>query len=372
MDAPSGDGFECAWHYDNTDLILETSQFNNLYKSYNEGQSWVYVPLPESEGPFLTRLASSQLNPDLVFMVSDSGLLRSPDFAETWEVIEMPTNWNFNSSYGAPTAISLADPNIVWSGSRMSSDSRICYSTDAGLTFQPARHLTGTDLGTVTGVTTHPSDPNVAYALFSQRGSPKVVMTDDLGQSWNDLSGYYPGRTSSNNGFPDVAVYCLLVMPWDEQRIWVGTEIGIFESIDGGENWAYADYGLPAVAIWQMKIVNDEIVIATHGRGIWSLNNAELLETSVDELDLELNAQLTVFPNPLDNEGQIEFQMEQDEYVQVKLLSLDGKQVRSLYSGQSGTGKNVVDFQKENLIPGVYFIQLSTRSSSKTERLVIL
>ncbi|NNE26677.1 MAG: hypothetical protein HKN09_07520, partial [Saprospiraceae bacterium] len=358
VDAPSGDGFECAWHYDNTNLILETSQFNNLYKSYNEGQSWVYVPLPDSEGPFLTRLASSQLNPDLVFMVSDSGLLRSPDFAESWEVIEMPSNWDFNSSYGAPTAISLADPGVVWSGSRMSSDSRICVSTDAGLTFQPARHLTGTNLGLVTGITTHPSDPNTAYALFSQRGSPKVVMTDDLGNSWTDLSGYYPGGTESNNGFPDVAVYCLLVMPWDEQRIWVGTEIGIFESIDGGANWAYVDYGLPAVAIWQMKIVNDEIVLATHGRGIWTLNNSELLQTSVDNIKASLNASLNVFPNPMDNAAQIEFQLEEDTFVQLSLLSIDGRKIRDIYQGQSGTGKMRLDMDRGTLDAGMYLIQL--------------
>jgi photosystem II stability/assembly factor-like uncharacterized protein len=372
VDAPSGDGFECAWHYENPSLILETSQRNNLFKSYDEGESWVNIDLPESGGPFLTRLASSQLNPDLVFMVSDSGLLRSPDFAETWEVIDMPESWDFNSSYGAPTAISLADPTIVWSGSQLSEDSRICYSTDAGLSFEPASNLSGSNLGLVTGITTHPSDPNTAYALFSQKNSPKVLVTHDLGSSWEDLSGYYPADIESNNGFPDVAVYSLLVMPWDEDRIWVGTEIGIFESLDGGVSWAYAQNGLPSVAIWQMKIVNDEIVFATHGRGIFTLNNAELLEVSVNDFKGDLNGNLKVFPNPLNNEGRIEFSLNQDQFVEVSLLSLEGKKLRTLYSDKSGTDTVSLDIHKENLTPGIYFIQVQTENGRMTERLVVL
>ena len=305
-------------------------------------------------------------------MVSDSGLLRSPDFAETWEIITMPSSWTFNSSYGAPTAISLADPNVVWSGSQLSGTSRICVSTDAGLSFEPARNLTGTNLGTLTGLTTHPSDPNTAYALFSQRGSAKVLVTNDLGDSWNDLSGYYPGRLESNNGFPDVACYSLLVMPWDEERIWVGTEIGIFESTDGGLNWAYADNGLPAVAIWQMKLVNDEIVLATHGRGIWSLNIDELLLVSVDDIDIEVAGELRVYPNPMDNSGQIEFSLDQDQNVELSIYTLSGQKMRNLFNGRSGTDKVFLDFQKENLAPGLYFLRLQTENGQLTKRLVVL
>ncbi len=65
-------------------------------------------------------------------------------------------------------------------------------------------------------------------------------------------------------------------MPYNTDIIWAGTEIGIFETTDGGATWAYADNGFPAVAVWQMKIVNDQVVVATHGRGIWSVTLPEL------------------------------------------------------------------------------------------------
>ncbi|MBT8229739.1 MAG: T9SS type A sorting domain-containing protein, partial [Bacteroidia bacterium] len=372
QEAPSGDGFECAWHYENPNLILETSQFNNLFKSYDEGITWRNIELPDSGGPFLTRLASSQLNPDLIFMVSDSGLLRSPDFAETWEVIKMPTNWDFHPSYGAPTAISLADPNIVWSGSQLSGNSRISYSTDAGLSFQPARHLAGTNLGNLSGLTTHPSDPNTAYALFSQKSSPKVLVTHDLGTSWDDLSGYYPLGTESNNGFPDVAVYCLLVMPWDEERIWVGTEIGIFESLDGGDNWSYADNGLSSVAVWQMKIVNDEIVLATHGRGIFTVNIQELQLVSVDDIESSLKGKLSVSPNPLQDISRITFQLNEERDVKLSLISMDGKHIKTLFSGKSGTESKTFEIRKGVLKSGMYLLQLQTREGRIVEKMIVI
>ncbi len=114
--------------------------------------------------------------------------------------------------------------------------------------------------------------------LFSAYGQPKILRTTDLGQTWQDLSGFAdsPGGESTN-GFPDVAVYDLLVMPHDPDVLWAGTEIGLFESTDGGENWEYADNGLPAVSVWQMKLVDDQVILATHGRGIWTLDLPRLL-----------------------------------------------------------------------------------------------
>jgi len=130
-------------------------------------------------------------------------------------------------------------------------------------------------LGRITNIETHPTDENTAYDLFSFANTPKVLRTTDLGQTWEDLSGFGT-NTTSTNGFPDVSVRCFLVMPYNPNTIWAGTEIGIFESTDGGQSWAFADNGLPAVAIWEMLIVNEQVVVATHGRGIWTVDLPEL------------------------------------------------------------------------------------------------
>jgi len=65
-------------------------------------------------------------------------------------------------------------------------------------------------------------------------------------------------------------------MPYDTTIIWAGTEIGIFESTDAGLTWHILDGNIPATAIWDMKIVDDQVIIGTHGRGIWSVTISEL------------------------------------------------------------------------------------------------
>jgi len=90
-----------------------------------------------------------------------------------------------------------------------------------------------------------------------------------------DISGYGTGSVSTN-GFPDVAVYDLVVWPNDPNHIWVGSEIGLIESVDGGATWALADNGFPSVGVWFLNAIEDEIVVGTHGRGIWSTTIPEL------------------------------------------------------------------------------------------------
>ena len=270
--APSGDGFEAAWHYENPDLLLESSQFNNIFKSTDGGESWEFLTLP-GFGPFLTRIANSKQDPDLVFAVSSAGILRSVDFGDSWEVMPTPSEWVFNNN---PIEVSVASPQVVWSAGSLTEEERIVVSNDGGSSFVPTAGYPEAKLGAVTGIATHPTNPNEAFALFSMADGPKILKTTNLGKSWEDISGFETNRAESSNGFPDVAVYSLVVMPYDTSQIWVGTEIGLFESLDGGESWQYADNGLPPLAIFEMKIVNDEVVVASHGRGIWSVGLPEL------------------------------------------------------------------------------------------------
>lgn len=274
IDAPSGDGFEAAWNYADPNKILESSQFNNIYRSLDGGETWEGLDLPGS-GPFITRIASSKQDPDLVFAISDLGVLRSDDFGGSWTVIEMPNEWTFRSS-GNPIEISLAAPNVIWTANEVSADQRMMVSVDGGFSFSPTSGFDQAKVGAVSGIATHPQDEQTAFALFSMADGPKILKTNDLGQTWKDISGFNENRDESTNGFPDVATYSFLVMPFDTNHLWAGTEIGLFESLDGGASWAYADNGLPPVAIWEMLIVNDEVVLATHGRGVWSVSLPEL------------------------------------------------------------------------------------------------
>ncbi len=274
IQAPGGDGFETVWHYNDLNKIIETAQFNTMFRSDDGGVTWRQLQTP-GLGPFLTRLAGSKQEPNLIFAVTTQGLIKSIDFGESWKVIEMPEQWQ-SGGLPTPTRISLATPNVVWSGASLSAESSMTVSQDGGNSFSPISPYLTAELGIMTNVATHPLDDSTAYFLFSQANGPKIIRTEDLGQTLEDISGFGGNQNDSDNGYPDVATYCLLVMPYDDQILWAGTEIGLFESTDRGLSWQYSDNGLPPASIWEMKIVNDQVIVATHGRGIWSVSLPEL------------------------------------------------------------------------------------------------
>ena len=278
----AGDGFDTVWHSKDERLVLATSQFNGIARSTDGGRYFYRVQTPDDSGPFLSVLANSRDVPDRVFAVGNQGVWRSDDFGTTWEVIPIPREqWGWGY---AKVRVSLANAAIVWAGRRMIDDfysSTVVVSVDRGQTFVPTTVPGIAPRTNISGIATHPDQDSTAYILFSAFNQAKILRTTDLGQTWQDLSGF-PSSSggSSTNGFPDVAVYDLLVMPHDPNILWAGTEIGLFESTDAGQTWEYADNGLPAVSIWQMKFVDNQIILATHGRGIWTLDLPRLVDNS--------------------------------------------------------------------------------------------
>jgi len=271
-----GDGYETSWHFNDPLMIIGGYQYNGLQRSLDGGVSFQNATngLGDTGGgsaPFITKIGKSNDAPDLLFAVGAQGVWRSADFGGSWSLIPLSSpDWTLTTFLDVK--ISRANPDVVWAGGHMDdTNGRIHVSTDGGLTFSPTSSYGPVTMGQISGLSTHPTDDQTAYALFSFAERPKILRTTDQGASWTDISGFGTGSVSTN-GFPDVAVYDLLVRPDDPNILWAGTEIGLVESTNDGATWALADNGLPSACIWAMTHVEDEVVVATHGRGIWSVS----------------------------------------------------------------------------------------------------
>ncbi len=262
---PSGDGFEVVWHPDGQQFLY-TGQFNFIVKSSDPaGNNLAFSAnrLDPNGDPFVTRLAESDADPELIFAIGGSGVWRSLDFGSSWKLTPI-AGGNFTSG---DVAISDANPQIVWAGRAMGGDNAPFLSEDGGLTFRKVSKFG--DIGNISGIYTHPFDEGTAYMLFSANNQPKILRTQNKGQSWQNLTG-------PTSGFPNVATYALLVMPHAPETLWAGTEIGIFVSTNNGQSWSIIEE-FPKVSVWDFKIQDDQVVIATHGRGIWTATIPELL-----------------------------------------------------------------------------------------------
>ncbi|NBP68436.1 MAG: T9SS C-terminal target domain-containing protein [Cytophagia bacterium] len=262
-----GDGFEVLWNNRDDNLIIGGSQFNGFRRSSNGGTTWTNATTGLSgDAPFISKLANSRALPDRIFAVGSSGVFVSNDFGLNWSLTPITQKWVEDSFMDIE--VSRANANIVWAGTGMTSDLNLHVSTNGGASFTVTNNFADVSMGGITKLASHPSEENTAYALFSFSGKPKILKTTDLGVTWSDISGFGTNNTS-NRGFPDVAVYCLYVRPDNNNIIWAGTEIGIVESLDGGNSWNIIE-DFPNVSVWDMKGVDDQVVIATHGRGIWT------------------------------------------------------------------------------------------------------
>lgn len=267
-----GDGFEALWHSSDPDRIIGGSQFNGFARTLDGGETWIGATEGfDDDGPFITRLAHHKSLPDRLFTVGATGVWVSNDFGGNWSAATMNNlaSWSFTNS--ADVEVSYANTDVIWAGGVLSEGSRLHVSTDGGSTFNESANYDEFNMGSVAGIGTHPSEENTAYALFSFAGFPKVIKTTDLGQNWEDISGFDGTGAASSRGFPDVAVNCLFVFPSDNNRIWVGSEIGIIESLDGGTSWNLMQNNMPPVNVYDFKLTEDQLVVATYGRGIWSV-----------------------------------------------------------------------------------------------------
>lgn len=275
-----GDGFEVVWHKLDDKKLIGGSQGNSFRRSTNGGSSFTAATNGLSgDHPFVSKLANSQDNPDVLFTLSSAGVFRSGNFGASWILTPITEKWGGSTSL-MDVDVSRANANIVWAGSGMANSGtlrNLQVSTNGGATFTPTNNYTDRILGGITKLATHPTEANTAYALFSFSGRPKILRTTNLGETWTDISGFGMGTTSTS-GFPNVAVYCLYVRPDNTNIIWVGTEIGIVESTDNGLSWTLLD-DFPNVSVWDLKGVDNQIVIATHGRGIWTATLEEVQST---------------------------------------------------------------------------------------------
>ncbi len=347
-----GDGFEVLWNALNSKQLIGGSQGNNFSRSLDGGQSFVSaISGLSGDMPFISKLANSKNYPNKIYTVGAKGVFVSPNFGQSWNLTPITANWGLSTFMDIE--VSRANANVIWAGSGMANGLRIHYSNDGGKTFQQTNNFTGTTLGSITKLASHPTEQNTAYALFSFAKAPKIVRTTNAGQSWEDISGFGTGSISAN-GFPDVAVYCLYVRPDNTNIIWAGTEIGIVESLDNGTSWSLIE-DFPNVAVWDMKGQDDQVVIATHGRGVWTatLDQPQFFDSSPLLIDYGTSPQknLVLRINALEEYDSIEIFIGTSKIGAVKNISVGHSDIT--ISGVSAGSKNIyfVSYRVGNSAP---------------------
>lgn len=114
-------------------------------------------------------------------------------------------------------------------------------------------------------------DSNTAYAAIDRHRlddqQPYIFRTHDGGHSWQPITNGLPSAGGPNS------VNVVREDPVRRGLLFAGTERGMFVSFDDGDNWQPLDRGLPATSVRDITVHGDDLVIATHGRGFYVLDD---------------------------------------------------------------------------------------------------
>jgi photosystem II stability/assembly factor-like uncharacterized protein len=218
---------------------------NFLFRSTDRGQTWAIIspdlsretPGPKANrGHTITTLAESPLKAGLLYAGTDDGRVHRTDNAGT-------------------TWLDLSDK---------------VSQTPA------ARHISRVECSRF--------DEGTAYLAIDRHRNddraPYLFRTTDYGASWTSISTTLPA------GGP---VYVVREDPRNKDLLYVGTEFGLFVSLDGGASWLRHP-GLPTVPVHDLVVHprDRELVIGTHGRGIWIMDVRPLQDLTRDVLQREV------------------------------------------------------------------------------------
>lgn len=229
---------------------------NYLFKTNNDGKSWRII------SPDLSSNA-----PEKTLKGKSGGITLDNTGAETHCAV-----YTFSES--------PMNPSVLWVG------------TDDGLV-----QLTKNDGQSWTNV--RPNIPEVpegiwvsrveashfvegrAYVTFdghrSDQFAPWIFRTDDFGQSWTSLSSNLPGTEVIRVVREDLH---------NPKLLFIGTETGIWASVDGGKKWVRFMNNLPTVSVLDLLIHprDNDLIAGTHGRSLWVVDNISGLQQLNDDV----------------------------------------------------------------------------------------
>ena len=154
-------------------------------------------------------------------------------------------------------------------------------------------------------------EESTVYACFDGRKNssdfkPYLIKSTDKGKTWTSIASNLPSGT----------VYCIQEDHIDPNLLFIGTEWGVWTSIDGGKKWVQIKKGIPTIQVKELTIQKREndLVVATFGRGFYVLDNYASLRKLSDKINkkeahlFDIKGALLYFPsNNLNYQGDVHF-----------------------------------------------------------------
>jgi photosystem II stability/assembly factor-like uncharacterized protein len=255
-----GDGFYTLVDFTSPNIVYAEYQYGMLFKSTNTGSDMygIYGDFEDDRKNWSSPLVMDPITPETLYF-GTYRVWKSTNAGENWNpVSDDLTDGDDGSSYHTITtlAVSPVSTDIVVAGT---DDGNVHLTLDGGGMWNDV--TAGLPDRWITRVAADPFDIGTIYVTVSgfrwDEEVAHVYKSIDFGMSWESIS----------SNLPDIPVNCIALDPNIPNRIFVGTDSGIFFTETGGEYWESISSGMPNVPITDIKIHNDTrfLYVGTYG-----------------------------------------------------------------------------------------------------------
>ena len=247
------DKYRFAWTYP---IVFSPHDSNTIYiggnqmlKTTDEGQSWQEI------SPDLTKTDPETLKPSGGPINRDA--VGAEHYATVYTLAESPH-----------------EPGVIWAGS---DDGLLHITRDGGESWSDITPPDMGDWSMFTMIEPSPHDKATAFVSATRYKNddyaPYVFKTSDYGASWTTI---VDGIAEDH--------FCRVVRedPLREGLLYLGTEFGLYISFDAGESWGRFQLNLPISPIYDLKLKGANLVVATHGRSFWILDDVTAIHQIAD------------------------------------------------------------------------------------------
>ncbi|HEX8264950.1 MAG TPA: FG-GAP-like repeat-containing protein [Pyrinomonadaceae bacterium] len=268
---PYGDGGFAAVDPTNDNYCYGESQWLAIHRSTNRGSTALFIADGITDATigganFIAPFILDPNDPNRM-LAGGRSLWRTNNVKTgnqpTWTAIR-PSGTNNISAI----AVAQGDSNIIWIAQN---DGKV-YRTINGLDANPTWITVDDGFGTnplpnrfVTRILIDKDNSNTVYVALGGFTGDNLWRTTNGGTNWQDITG---------TGLPNVPIRGIARHPNNSNKLYIGTEIGVFTTENGGSTWSVVIDGPTNVSVDELTFMSNSTILlaATHGRGIWTAN----------------------------------------------------------------------------------------------------
>ena len=293
--------------YPSDPQIVYAADYEGGIDRYNKHTEQIQLisPFPEiSDGTgagglkyrfqWTTPLVISPHDPNVIYAGAQV-VLKSTDSGHSWTAISPDLTRNDKSKQqvsGGPidkddtgteyydTVFSIAESpvqkDLIWAGS---DDGLVHLTRDGGGHWTNVTPRQMPEWSMVSLIEASPADAATAYLAIDRHRlddhHPYIYKTHDFGQTWTKITDGIPENTY---------VHAVRGDPRRKGLLFAGTETGVMVSFDDGEHWQSLQLNLPVTPVHDLVVKNGDLVVATHGRSFWVLDDISPLRELTPEV----------------------------------------------------------------------------------------